>query len=216
VFARFVELRRSTNKIAPHDALAEIQEVLAADTIYTVDSGEHFLFATHYLRTTVSDAYVVMTGLGSMGQSIGAAIGAQIARPERTVAAICGDGCFAMNAFEVATAVSERLPIVVFVFNDQRLGMVEIGHQAVYGRKPEYPIAMDVCQLAAGLGAEVLRVERPGDLRAAADMLKRRKGPVVVDVCIDPDVRLPKKDRMGAFAPKPEPTTPGPKLRAVT
>jgi acetolactate synthase I/II/III large subunit len=208
----------STTRIAPQDALAEIQEVLAADTIYTVDSGEHFLFATHYLRTTVPDAYVVMTGLGSMGQSIGAALGAQIARPDRTVAAICGDGCFAMNAFEVATAVSEGLPVVVFVFNDQRLGMVEIGHQAVYGRKPDYATGhMDVCQLASSLGATVLRVERPGDIRAAADLFRDRKGPIVVDVRIDPDVRLPKKDRMGAFAPKTDPG-PGapPKLRAVT
>ena len=59
------------------------------DTIYTVDSGEHFLFATQYLEITEPDAFVVMTGLGSMGQSIGAAIGAQLAHPDRTVAAIC-------------------------------------------------------------------------------------------------------------------------------
>jgi acetolactate synthase-1/2/3 large subunit len=209
----------STTRIAPQDALAEIQELLPTDTIYTVDSGEHFLFATHYLRTTVPDAYVVMTGLGSMGQSIGAALGAQIARPERTVAAICGDGCFAMNAFEVATAVAERLPVVVFVFNDQRLGMVEIGHQAVYGRKPDYNTGhMDVCAMAAGLGATVLRVERPGEIRAAAELFATRTGPIVVDVRIDPEVRLPKKDRMGAFAPKEQgPAPSGPvKLRAVT
>src|SRR6185436_19351422 len=115
-----------------------------ADTIYTVDSGEHFLFATHFLEINHPDAFVVMTGLGSMGQSIGGAIGAKLARPDRPVAAICGDGCFAMNGFEVATAVQERLPLVVFVFNDRRLGMVENGHAAVYGRKPDYGVTMDV------------------------------------------------------------------------
>jgi acetolactate synthase-1/2/3 large subunit len=194
----------ASGQIAPQEAIAEIQEVLAADTIYTVDSGEHFLFATHFLRTNAADAYVVMTGLGSMGQSIGAAIGAQLAHPDRTVAAICGDGCFAMNAFEVATAVAERLPIRVFVFNDQRLGMVEIGHAAVYGRAPAYPTnPMDICKLAAGLGARVLRVDRPGDIRANAELLRDRSGPIVVDVRIDPDVRMPKKDRMSAFATKP-------------
>ncbi|MGH9889403.1 MAG: thiamine pyrophosphate-binding protein, partial [bacterium] len=116
---------RRFDRIASQDALTEIQEVLPGDTIYSIDSGEHFLFAAHYLATDLPDAFVAMTGLGSMGQSIGATIGAQLAFPERTVAAICGDGCFAMNAFEVATAVAERLPIRVFVFNDQRLGMVE-------------------------------------------------------------------------------------------
>lgn len=189
------------DRLAPQDAIAEIQSILPADTIYTVDSGEHFLFATHFLAIDHPDAYVVMTGLGSMGQSIGGAIGAKLARPERTVAAICGDGCFAMNGFEVATAVTERLPLVVFVFNDQRLGMVEHGHRAVYGRAAHYPIQMDVGALARGLGAGFVRASVPGDLVRAADLLRHPRGPVVVDVLIDPDVRMPRKDRMAAMGP---------------
>ena len=199
----------SETAIGPHEAIAEIQEILPADTIYTVDSGEHFLFATHFLRITEPDSYIVMTGLGSMGQSIGAALGAQMAHRERTVAAIVGDGCFAMNAFEVATAVAEDMPLRIFVFNDQRLGMVEVGHAKVYGRKPDYPTnPLDVCQVAAGLGAATLRVERPGDLRAATILLRKHRGPVVIDVRIDPAVLLPKKDRVVAFAPKDEPAKP--------
>jgi len=193
---------RSEVAIGPHEALAEIQEILPADTMYTVDSGEHFLFATHFLEINQPDGFIVMTGLGSMGQSIGAALGAQLANRDRTVAAIVGDGCFAMNAFEVSTAVAEALPLRIFVFNDQRLGMVEVGHEKVYGRKPDYPTnPLDVCQVAAGLGAATLRVERPGDLRAATILLCKHRGPVVIDVRIDPAVRLPKKDRVAAFAP---------------
>lgn len=189
--------------ISPQQALEEIQAVLPPDTIYTVDSGEHFLFAAHYLRTTLPDSFLVMTGLGSMGQSVGAAVGAQLARPGRTVAALCGDGCFAMNAFEVATAVAQELPIIVFVMNDQRLGMVELGHAAVYGRKPSYPTGpMEVCRIAAGLGADAISVDRPGQILEAAARLSRRRGPVVVDVRIDTSVKMPKKDRMSAFAPK--------------
>jgi acetolactate synthase I/II/III large subunit len=190
--------------IGPHEALAEIQEVLPPDTIYTIDSGEHFTFATHFLRINHPDAFVVMTGLGSMGQSIGAALGAQLAYPERAVAAIVGDGCFAMNAFEVSTAAAAGLPLRIFVFNDQRLGMVEIGHENVYGRRPDYPTgALDVCAIAEGLGAQTLRVCRPGQLRGAALWLRRYRGPVVIDVRIDSAVRLPKKDRVAAFAPEP-------------
>ncbi len=193
---RFPMASSDLEELAPQDALAEIQSILPHDTIYTVDSGEHFLFATHFLEVTAPDAFVVMTGLGSMGQSIGGAIGAKLAHPDRMVAAICGDGCFAMNGFEVATAAAEKLPLVVFVFNDRRLGMVEIGHKAVYGRQPSYPITMDVGALAKGLGAEFVRVTRPGDLTAAAALLRRPNGPVVVDVQIDPSVKLPRKDRM--------------------
>ena len=190
------------NRIASHDALAELQTVLPDDTIFTVDSGEHFVFAAHYLRITEPDSFLVMTGLGSMGQSIGAAIGAQLAHPDRRVAAICGDGCFAMNAFEIATAVAENLPIRVFVFNDQRLGMVENGHRTVYGRSPGYGTApLDVCTVARGLGATTLRVDSVGQLVAAAQVLQTTPGPVVVDVQIDPDIVVPKLDRVAAMQP---------------
>jgi acetolactate synthase-1/2/3 large subunit len=190
------------DRIAAQDALLELQGLLPADTIYTIDSGEHFVFATHYLQTTSSDAFVAMTGLGSMGQSIGAAIGAQLAHPDRVVAAIVGDGCFAMNAFEIATAVAEHLPIRVFVFNDERLGMVETGHQTVYGRNPKYPTnPLDVCSIARGLGARTLRVEQVGELRAAQHLLRNAAGPVVIDVRIDPEILLPKKDRIAAMNP---------------
>jgi acetolactate synthase I/II/III large subunit len=193
---RFPMASSDGEQLAPQDALAEIQTILPSDTIFTVDAGEHTLFATHFLEVTAPDAFVVMTGLGSMGQSIGAAIGAKLARPDRAVAAICGDGCFAMNGFEVATAAAERLPIVIFVFNDRRLGMVELGHKAVYGRQPSYPVTMDVGALAQGLGADFVRVTKPGDLTRAAEMLRRPRGPIVVDVQIDPTVKLPRKDRM--------------------
>jgi acetolactate synthase I/II/III large subunit len=198
--------------IASHDAIAGIQAIAPADAIYTVDSGDHFLFAVHFLKTNLPDQFLVMTGLGSMGQSIGAAIGAQLANPGRFVAAICGDGCFAMNAFEIATAVAERLPIRVFVFNDQRLGMVEAGHQIVYGRHPDYPTTpLDVCTVAAGLGATTLRIDSVGQIETARGVLRDTRGPVVVDVRIDPEIALPKKDRVAAMAPTAVVHRPSPK-----
>jgi acetolactate synthase I/II/III large subunit len=190
------------DRIGAHEALAAIQDIVPRDTIYTVDSGDHFLFAVHYLETSLPDQFLVMTGLGSMGQSIGAAIGAQLAHPDRMVAAICGDGCFAMNAFEVATAVAEGLPIRVFVFNDERLGMVEHGHKAVYGRRAAYPTTpLDVCSIGVGLGAKSLRVGSIADLVDAAELLRGYPGPVVVDVRLHPDIRIPKQDRIATMTP---------------
>ncbi|HUJ56904.1 MAG TPA: thiamine pyrophosphate-binding protein [Kofleriaceae bacterium] len=179
-------------KIAASDAIDDIQALLPADTIYTVDSGEHFMFATHYLKITRPDSFLVMTGLGSMGQSIGAAVGAQLAHPDRTVAAICGDGCFAMNAFEIATAVAERLPIRVFVFNDERLGMVENGHDTLYGRHPSFSTGqLDICSIARGLGAATAMIDKVGKLEAAEAALRSHRGPVVYDMRIDPTIALP-------------------------
>ncbi len=194
----------TVDRIASQDALLELQSILPPNTIYTVDSGEHTAFATHFLEITHPDSFLVMTGLGSMGQSIGAAVGAQLAHPDRTVAAICGDGCFAMNAFEIATAVQAKLPIRVFVFNDQRLGMVENGHETVYGRRPDYATTpLDVCVVARGLGATSLRVDGIGQLRAIAEDLKAIAGPVVIDVSIDHAVVMPKKDRVANLVSGP-------------
>ena len=210
--------------IAPQDALRELSSALPRDTIFTVDSGEHTVMSIQFLESNLPDQFLVMTGLGSMGQSIGAAIGAQLAHPGRSVAAICGDGCFAMNAFEIATAVHERLPIRVFVFNDQRLGMVENGHKNVYGRAPAYPtVGMDVCSIARGLGATTFRVDSTGQLEDLENVLRETPGPVVLDVRIDPAVVMPKKDRVGNMmtkTPQPlqiEPTRPTkvPYLRVV-
>ncbi|HET9992513.1 MAG TPA: thiamine pyrophosphate-binding protein [Kofleriaceae bacterium] len=193
------------HRIGSHDAIREIQQALPRDTIFTVDSGEHFLFAAHYLEIRHPDSFVVMTGLGSMGQSIGAAIGAQLANRSRTVAAICGDGCFAMNAFEIATAVAERVPIRVFVFNDGVLGMVEKGHSHVYGRTPAYatgPVGpLDVCAIARGLGAMTTLIDGNQQLAQVEELLRSYPGPVVVDVRIDPAIRMRGKDRVAAMTP---------------
>jgi acetolactate synthase-1/2/3 large subunit len=80
--------------------------------------------------------------------------------------------------------------------------MVENGHQTVYGRHPAYPTTpLDVCTVARGLGATALRVDAIGQLHAARGVLATARGPVVVDVRIDPDVALPKRDRVSAMAP---------------
>jgi acetolactate synthase I/II/III large subunit len=189
---------KKPDRIGSHDAINELQSLLPDDTIYTVDSGEHFLYAVQYLEVTKPDAFVVMTGLGSMGQSIPAALGAALANPGRSVAAICGDGCFAMNAFEIATAVQEQIPLRVFVFNDERLGMVENGHEKVYGRRPQYSTGpLDICSIARGLGAATARVDHVGQL--TAEMLAT-PGPLVIEVRVDADIVIPKVDRVAVMA----------------
>lgn len=187
-------------RIAPQRAIWEIQKILARDAVYTVDSGEHFLWATHYLKIHHPDSFFVMTGLGSMGTSIGAAMGIQVACPTRQVAAILGDGCFAMSATEIATAVEEQLPLRIFVINDHRLGMVEMGNSAIYGRTPDYRIpTLDVPKLAESLGARSLVAEHAGDILRLPLQDLRHRGPVVVDVRIDRGVKMPKHGRFEAL-----------------
>jgi acetolactate synthase I/II/III large subunit len=182
--------------LAPQRALWELQQILPADTIYTCDIGEHLLFTTHYLEINDPDGFVIMTGLASMGSSIAAALGTKIARPDRPAAAICGDGCFAMALGDLATAVRERVPLLVAVLNDRRYGMVELGHLAIYGRTPSYSCGeLSISDLAAGVGAEVQVIESAGQILDLDIEQRLTRGPMVLDVRIDPTSRMPKNKR---------------------
>jgi len=183
-------------RISPQRALYELQQVMPADTLYCCDIGEHMLFAIHHLRITDPHAFTLMIGLGSMASGLGAATGVKLARPDRPVVAICGDGCFSMGLSEIGTAVRERIPFVVAVLNDRRFGMVEIGHQAIYGRSPEFPAGpMDVSGLARAVGAQALTVEHPGDLLGLDLTRFLRAAPLVLDIRIDSGVRMPTNAR---------------------
>lgn len=183
--------------ISPQRALWELQRVMPADTIFTCDIGEHLLFATHYLTVDEPDGWIALTGLASMGASVGTALGARMALPDRRVAAICGDGGFAMMCGEIATACQYGVPLVVVVLNDRRYGMVELGHEAIFGRAPLFPTgALDVSAAAAAAGARVVEVRRPDELLAqpiADDSV------VVINVLIDPTAKMPKSQRFSAL-----------------
>lgn len=185
--------------ISPVTAVEEIQSILPRDAIVTVDSGEHYFFATHYLHTCVPDGFMVMTGLGAMANSIGGAIGAQLAAPGRRVATIVGDGGFLMACAEIATAAELGLPLSFYVFNDHRLGMVELGNMAIFGRTPSYPTGpVNLASLAASLGAQSFVVTRPGQI-TEIEALRSPGRPMVVDVRVDTRVRFPKNGRFEAL-----------------
>ena len=131
-----------------------------------------------------------------MGASIGSAIGLQVARPSQRVAVLCGDGGFAMACGDVSTAARERCPIVFVVFNDQRLGMVELGHQLLYGRTPTYGTGpIDFAALGRSMGARAILVDRPGVILDSPILRGPADGPVVIDIRIDETMRVPRVDR---------------------
>lgn len=187
-------------RVSPARAIWELQRVLPAGTLFTIDSGEHYLYAAHYLHADEPEGFIAQSGLGSMGASLGAAIGAQLARPDRAVAAILGDGGFGMAGTQIADAAAASLPIVFCVINDQRLAMCELGHRVVYGRSPDFATPnVDVVAAAEAFGARGLRIEHTGDILRHADVIAARSGPLVLDVRVDRSFSLPKRDRIGAM-----------------
>jgi acetolactate synthase-1/2/3 large subunit len=110
----------------PQPVLESLQSLTAGrdDVIWTTGVGQHQMWAMQYLLCDRPRSFITSGGLGTMGYGIPAAIGAKAARPEAAVVCVDGDGCFQMTQQELATAVHERLPIVVVVVNNGHLGMV--------------------------------------------------------------------------------------------
>jgi acetolactate synthase-1/2/3 large subunit len=159
---------------------------MPSTTLYSVDMGEHTLFAIHHLEIRDPRGFALMMGLGSMGSGIGAAIGMKIARPERAVVSVCGDGGFSMCLGDIVTAARERIPIVVAVMNDERYGMVELGDTVIYGRTPHYPTGpMNIPDLARAVGAQGIAIESPGQLLQLDLPRLLQGGPVILDIRID-------------------------------
>jgi len=179
-------------RITPQRAIADLQAAAGSEAAFITDIGEHMLFALHYLTAHGPDSFTIHLGLGSMGSGISGAIGLSLARPERPVICVCGDGGMQMVGMEVLVALKYRLPIVFAVFNDARYNMVYHGYRQVFGREAAWDSPWtDFASWARSMGVAGMRVNHPGEISAERLQRLRAAGlPVVLDIRIDREVRL--------------------------
>jgi acetolactate synthase-1/2/3 large subunit len=179
-------------QISPQRAIADLQAASPDDTAFITDIGEHMLFALHYLTARTPDSFTIHLGLGSMGSGISGAIGLALARPDRPVVCVCGDGGMQMVGMEALVALKYRLPIVFAVFNDARYNMVYHGYRQVFGREAEWDSPWtDFAKWARSMGMAGLRVNHPGEINSEQlARLRDLRVPVVLDIRIDRDVKL--------------------------
>lgn len=174
--------------LKPQRLMREISAALPEDAVVFLDSGNNTLWATHYLDAVRGRTFVHNWGeFGAMGFGVAAPIGAKVAAPRRPVVAIVGDGAFAMNGFEVSTAVTHGIPVVWIVLNDSRLNAVYHGQQLQYaGRTIGCDFTrMDLASLARTLGADGIAVTRPEEVGPALRAALAMGRPTVLDVKID-------------------------------
>ncbi len=180
----------SGGPLHPRDLLLPLGEALPAGAVVVFDTGAHTLWAAQYLRLTRRQRVIVSSHLGTMGFGLPAAIAAQLASPESTVVAICGDGGFQMVVGELGTAVQNRLPLIIVVFNNGVLQNVLDQQSIPYGTHLANP---DFVALAQAYGAEGVVVDAgadiPGILEAA--LQRPRQCPLVIDLRVDPTLRFP-------------------------
>jgi len=176
--------------IKPQMVVETLRDLSPADTILASGVGQHQMWASQYWRFDHPYTWVNSGGAGTMGFAVPAAVGAKVGRPDRTVWAVDGDGCFQMTAQELVTATAERIPVKIAILNNAYLGMVRQWQEMFYGERysevylsPDLP---DYVKWAEAMGCVGIRAESPDEVGPA---IEKANGiddrPVVVDFRTD-------------------------------
>ena len=165
-----------------------IYEKTKGDAIIVTEVGQHQMWAAQFYKYSKPRTLITSGGLGTMGYGLGAAIGAQVANPDKQVINIAGDGCFRMNMNEIATAVRQKLPMIEIVMNNHVLGMVRQWQNLFYEERYSATIlddGLDYVKLAEAMGATGYRATNREEFEQAFAAALESKTPVVIDCIID-------------------------------
>lgn len=171
----------------------EIYRQTNGEAIISTEVGQHQMWAAQYYKYKEPRTFLSSGGLGTMGFGLGAAIGAKMGRPEKTVVNIAGDGCFRMNMNEIATAVRCGKPLVQIVLNNHVLGMVRQWQTLFYDHRYSHTVlndAVDFVKISEGMGAKAIRVTKMEEVEPALKEALSSDGPVVLDCWIDQDLSV--------------------------
>ena len=176
--------------IKPQMVVEELRDAAPDDAIVVAGVGQHQMWASQYWQFDYPYTWVNSGGAGTMGFAVPASVGAKVGRPDRTVWAIDGDGCFQMTAQELVTASAEQIPVKIAILNNAYLGMVrqwqEMFYEERYSEVYLSPDLPDYVKWAEAMGCVGIRAESPEDIGPAiekANAIDDR--PVVVDFRTD-------------------------------
>ncbi|GAA1159058.1 MULTISPECIES: acetolactate synthase large subunit [Nesterenkonia] len=189
-------------KIAPQQVIEKINQASGPEAVYVAGVGQHQMWSAQFVKYERPRQWLNSGGLGTMGYSVPAAMGAQVGNPDRVVWAIDGDGCFQMTNQELATCAINKIPIKVAVINNSSLGMVRQWQTLFYESRysnthlntsvtaegGEVVRIPDFVKLAEAYGCVGLRCERPEDIDAViAEAMAINDRPVVIDFVVSRD-----------------------------
>ena len=178
---------KSDSEIKPQEAIEVISHNSHDDAIIATDVGQHQMWTAQFYSFKSPRSFVTSGGLGTMGFGLPAAMGAQIALPERQVVLIAGDGSIQMNIQELATLVQNKVPVKVFILNNQYLGMVRQWQELFYDKSYSSTIMEgqpDFVKLAEAYGAEGYRILKKEDLESVVKKALSSPNPAVVDIAV--------------------------------
>ncbi len=183
-------LKSSGRAIKPQFVIRELSRLSEEKTIVATDVGQHQMWTAQHFIIREPCAFLTSGGLGTMGYGFPAAIGAKLAAPESRVICITGDGSFQMNIQELATAVNNRLDMIIAVINNGFLGMVRQWQDMFYDKRYSHTALEgnpDFVLLAEAYGARGLRAKDEKEATEAIKQAMSEKGPVVIDFVVEPE-----------------------------
>jgi acetolactate synthase-1/2/3 large subunit len=174
----------------PQYVVEELYRATKGDAIITTEVGQNQMWAAQFFLFDKARTFLTSGGLGTMGYGLPAAIGAQVAFPDKTVIDIAGDGSIQMNIQELATAVQYNLPVKIAILNNKWLGMVRQWQELFYDKRYSHTgmtAQPDFVKLAEAFGAVGLRADKPKDVPGVIKAaMKEKKRPVVMDFTVYP------------------------------
>ena len=181
--------RNSNEIIKPQYAIQRLYELTKdRDTYITTEVGQHQMWAAQFYRFEEPNRWMTSGGLGTMGYGLPAAVGVQLAHPKSLVIDIAGEASVLMTMQEMSTAAQYRLPIKIFIINNQYMGMVRQWQELLHGGRyaESYTEALpDFVKLAEAYHAVGMRCEKPGDLDEAIREMIDVDRPVIFDCVVD-------------------------------
>ncbi len=181
--------RNDTRIIKPQHALRRLNHaVKGKDFFVTTDVGQHQMWAAQHILYDKPGRWMTSGGLGTMGYGLPAALGVQIAHPKKPVICVSGEASFMMNIQELSTAVQYRLPVKIFLLNNQYMGMVRQWQEMFYSSRysESYMDSLpDFVKVAESFGLRGMRCKKVADLDDTIKEMMAHPGPVLCDVWVD-------------------------------
>jgi acetolactate synthase-1/2/3 large subunit len=181
--------RRSAELIKPQYAIERLYALTRGRDVYvTTEVGQHQMWAAQFFGFDEPNRWMTSGGLGTMGYGLPAAVGVQLAHPDSLVIDIAGEASVLMTMQEMSTAAQYRLPIKIFILNNQYMGMVRQWQELLHGGRysESYTAALpDFVKLAEAYHAVGIRCDKPGELDAAIREMIDVKKPVIFDCVVD-------------------------------
>jgi len=182
--------RGSDTIIKPQYAIERLYALTRGRDVYiTTEVGQHQMWAAQFFRFEEPNRWMTSGGLGTMGYGLPAAVGVQVAHPKSLVIDIAGEASVLMTMQEMSTAAQYRLPIKIFILNNQYMGMVRQWQELLHGGRysESYSAALpDFVKLAEAYHGVGIRCEKPADLDAAITEMINIDKPVIFDCMVDP------------------------------